>query len=177
MGRTTHSSSSSINSSSHPSLSSASSSFKPMTDISTNLSLGLSISTSSQHGNSSNSRNEEVNWPPIKPLLRSMLADQKRNYPHRSTFFVKVYMEGIVIGRKVDLYAHHNYDGLIRTLRRMFKTTTIRFPADIHHVQNDSDHLLTYEDKEGDWMMVGDVPWDLFLTSVKKLKISIAVKC
>lgn len=21
-------------------------------------------------------------------------------------------------------------------------------------------HILTYEDKEGDWMMVGDVPWE-----------------
>lgn len=21
-------------------------------------------------------------------------------------------------------------------------------------------HVLTYEDKEGDWMLVGDVPWE-----------------
>lgn len=21
-------------------------------------------------------------------------------------------------------------------------------------------HVLTYEDKEGDWLMVGDVPWE-----------------
>lgn len=21
-------------------------------------------------------------------------------------------------------------------------------------------HVLTYEDREGDWMMVGDVPWE-----------------
>ena len=24
---------------------------------------------------------------------------------------------------------------------------------------NDSEFVLTYEDKDGDWMMVGDVPW------------------
>lgn len=23
-----------------------------------------------------------------------------------------------------------------------------------------SDFILTYEDKEGDWMLVGDVPWE-----------------
>lgn len=25
---------------------------------------------------------------------------------------------------------------------------------------NQNYHVLTYEDKEGDWMMVGDVPWE-----------------
>jgi len=24
---------------------------------------------------------------------------------------------------------------------------------------NDSDYAITYEDKDGDWMLVGDVPW------------------
>ena len=23
-----------------------------------------------------------------------------------------------------------------------------------------ADHILTYEDQDGDWMMVGDVPWE-----------------
>lgn len=28
-------------------------------------------------------------------------------------------------------------------------------------MQNCDDfHVLTYEDEEGDWMMVGDVPWE-----------------
>jgi auxin-responsive protein IAA len=27
-------------------------------------------------------------------------------------------------------------------------------------VHSDKYHVLTYEDKEGDWMMVGDVPWE-----------------
>ncbi|KAL5717169.1 Iaa20p [Ranunculus cassubicifolius] len=58
----------------------------------------------------------------------------------------------------------------------MFKTT-IQLPGnDCVHSGKDR-HLLTYEDKEGDWMMVGDVPWDLFLTTVKKLKISRADNC
>lgn len=27
-----------------------------------------------------------------------------------------------------------------------------------------SEHVLTYEDKEGDWMLVGDVPWGYGVT-------------
>ncbi|KAF5176187.1 Auxin-responsive protein iaa20 [Thalictrum thalictroides] len=84
-------------------------------------------------------------------------------------------MEGIPIGRKIDLYTHRNYDGLIQMLCHMFKTT-IHTPG-AEHVHNDKSYLLTYEDKEGDWMMVGDVPWDFFLTTVKKLQISRADKC
>jgi auxin-responsive protein IAA len=26
--------------------------------------------------------------------------------------------------------------------------------------RNDGEFVLTYEDKDGDWMMVGDVPWE-----------------
>ncbi|KAM0002719.1 putative transcription factor interactor and regulator AUX-IAA family [Helianthus debilis subsp. tardiflorus] len=34
-----------------------------------------------------------------------------------------------------------------------------------------SEFVLTYEDKEGDWMLVGDVPWRMFLGTVKRLRI------
>lgn len=27
-------------------------------------------------------------------------------------------------------------------------------------VNSDNYYVLTYEDKDGDWMMVGDVPWE-----------------
>ena len=26
-------------------------------------------------------------------------------------------------------------------------------------VRNETDYVPTYEDKDGDWMLVGDVPW------------------
>ncbi|KAI3734592.1 hypothetical protein L6452_14063 [Arctium lappa] len=34
-----------------------------------------------------------------------------------------------------------------------------------------SEFVLTYEDKDGDYMLVGDVPWQMFLGSVKRLRI------
>ncbi|KAL6008918.1 Iaa20p [Asimina triloba] len=147
------SSSSSTDSNIHPSpLSSASSPSILKRDLSTDLRLGLSISTVHHHYNASNSRDERYDWPPIKPLLRSTLAE-RGNQCERPTFFVKVYMEGLPIGRKLDLFAHDGYDSLVRTLRRMFG-------PDFTQVPSDHSHVLTFEDKEGDWMMVGDVPWE-----------------
>lgn len=37
-----------------------------------------------------------------------------------TSLFVKVYMEGIPIGRKLDLIAHYGYHDLIKTLHLMF---------------------------------------------------------
>ncbi|KAG1328313.1 auxin-responsive protein IAA4 [Cocos nucifera] len=155
-GRKDGSPSSSIDSSSHPALSTASSLSQPRRDLSTDLRLGLSLSTSSLQDGSSSARDD---WPPIKPLLRSTLTEKGHQIQRQSaTFFVKVYMEGIPIGRKLDLFALDGYDGLIKTLRRMFRASIMR--PDIAQMPTNKDHVLTYEDKEGDWMMVGDVPWE-----------------
>ncbi|XP_068661089.1 auxin-responsive protein IAA4-like [Aristolochia californica] len=175
MGRWPCTSSSSTDSSSHPCLSSATSLPRNGRDLSTDLRLGLSLSSVSQNGHSSISREQRSDWPPIKPFLRSRLAENGSHRHQHATFFVKVYMEGVAIGRKLDLLAHDNYAGLVRTLQLMF-STTIRFPG-VAQVSSTNCHVLTYEDREGDWMLVGDVPWDLFLTSVKRLKITRADKC
>lgn len=42
-----------------------------------------------------------------------------------ATFYVKVYMDGIPIGRKLDLLAHDGYLALINTLNCMFDTAII----------------------------------------------------
>ncbi|PRQ39764.1 putative transcription factor interactor and regulator AUX-IAA family [Rosa chinensis] len=82
-------------------------------------------------------------------------------------------MEGIPIGRKVNLFAHDGYDALITSLSLMFKIT-ILCPDQVYSEKN---YVLTYEDQEGDWMLVGDVPWEIFLTSVKKLMITRVDRC
>ncbi|XP_021752379.1 auxin-responsive protein IAA31-like [Chenopodium quinoa] len=159
-----------------PSYNSATTSFHDFgsKDLSTDLRLGLSISS---HGLSSSSRGQYSDWPPMKALLRSTLAAEKSNSrPRRETLFVKVSMEGIPIGRKLDLLAHHGYHSLITTLVQMFRTTILSSDV-ICHDSPENCHILTYEDKEGDWMMVGDVPWEMFLTTVKRLKIVAFEKC
>ncbi|KAG5554181.1 hypothetical protein RHGRI_011893 [Rhododendron griersonianum] len=95
--------------------------------------------------------------------------------------FVKVNMDGLAIGRKVDLNSHASYDTLAQALEEMFLQPNISVgPIRGEKEQatklsklldGSSDFLLTYEDKEGDWMLVGDVPWGMFLSTVKRLRI------
>lgn len=84
-------------------------------------------------------------------------------------------MEGIPIGRKLNLMAHYGYDGLVKTLGHMFRTNILC--PNSQPLNSGNFHVLTYEDQEGDWMMVGDVPWEMFLNSVKRLKITRADRC
>jgi len=54
---------------------------------------------------------------------------------YNSAFFVKVYMEGIPIGRKLNLLAHNGYHELVNTLEQMFDTTILcncHFPSYMH---------------------------------------------
>ncbi|KAF6988065.1 hypothetical protein CFC21_005650 [Triticum aestivum] len=78
--------------------------------------------------------------------------------------FVKVYMEGVPIGRKLDLLLLDGYDDLLAILGRMFKASIIH-PDTIgrdHRVvlgEKQARHVVTYQDQEGDWLMAGDLPW------------------
>ncbi|KAK9015742.1 hypothetical protein V6N11_006836 [Hibiscus sabdariffa] len=140
------------------SIGASSSSCSSQRDLSTDLRLGLSISTAPAY---------------VRGALRQAVAEEE-NECNSATFFVKVYMEGIPIGRKLDLLVHDNYYDLIRTLELMFNTNIIwaEPEAEVDGDRYKKYHVLTYEDKEGDWMMVGDVPWEMFLSAVRRLKIT-----
>ncbi|PHU21557.1 Auxin-responsive protein IAA12 [Capsicum chinense] len=90
--------------------------------------------------------------------------------------FVKVNMDGLPIGRKVDLNAHTCYESLAETLEDMFFKSTKSGEKEqatnsFKLLDGSSEFVLTYEDKEGDWMLVGDVPFGMFLNTVKRLRI------
>ncbi|XAR61046.1 hypothetical protein NMG60_11034626 [Bertholletia excelsa] len=101
----------------------------------------------------------------------------------KTSLFVKVNMDGDPIGRKVDLNAHSCYMTLMQTLENMFdRPTTKRSSIQEHGLRMEttgssklldgsSDFVLTYEDKDRDWMLVGDVPWGMFVGNVKRLRI------
>ncbi|KAI5680043.1 hypothetical protein M9H77_01270 [Catharanthus roseus] len=96
-------------------------------------------------------------------------------------------MDGIPIGRKVDLNVHNCYETLAQTLDDMFCSPSLNMngrtsykeeqggmveaAGSLRLLDGSSDFVLTYEDKEGDWMLVGDVPWEMFISSVKRLRI------
>ncbi|RAL38339.1 hypothetical protein DM860_002317 [Cuscuta australis] len=114
-------------------------------------------------------------------VVEEAIENSKKKMSHG---FVKVNMDGHPIGRKVDLIAHTSYKTLALTLEDMFfkstpKTTnsTCRRGKQQKMVPSklldkcSSEFVLTYEDKDGDWMLVGDVPWGMFLSTVKRLRI------
>ncbi|KAJ0263114.1 AUX/IAA domain-containing protein [Hirschfeldia incana] len=122
-----------------------------------------------------------VGWPPIRTYRMNSMVNQAKALgmedlnkirsdatKMRNSMFVKVTMDGIPIGRKIDLNAHRCYESLSNTLEDMFlkPKTGIKILPD-----GSSGLVLTYEDKEGDWMLVGDVPWGMFIGSVKRLRI------
>uniref|UniRef100_A0A0D3F9W1 Auxin-responsive protein n=1 Tax=Oryza barthii TaxID=65489 RepID=A0A0D3F9W1_9ORYZ len=79
----------------------------------------------------------------------------------RRSLFVKVYMEGVPIGRKLDLLPLDGYKGLVARLASMFRASITyhhchRQFAVVGMKTNKVHHVLTYEDQEGDWMMAGD---------------------
>nr|XP_043621757.1 auxin-responsive protein IAA11-like [Erigeron canadensis] len=119
-----------------------------------------------------------VGWPPIgrgqrMPILTNRIKSEhpvfSKNVSNGSHHHlsVKVNMDGAPIGRKIDLFAHNSYEMLAQTLEDMFheKLGSSRL------LDGTSEFVLTYEDKDGDCMLVGDVPWLMFLGSVKRLRI------
>lgn len=165
---------------------------------------------------SNGAASQVVGWPPIRSHRMHIMVNQAKsqateefnsmnkrknaveekvgnkninigNTKTRTSLFVKVNMDGTLIGRKVDLNAHGCYETLAQALENMFLRTTTTFnmarlSTPEHKIMIDakrhsqllggsSEFVLTYEDKDGDWMLVGDVPWGMFISSVKRLRI------
>ncbi|GAB4843057.1 hypothetical protein Ancab_013034 [Ancistrocladus abbreviatus] len=75
----------------------------------------------------------------------------------------KVQMQGVAIGRAVDLTVLNGYDELIIELEKMFDIKG--------QVQTQSRWAVVFTDDEGDMMLVGDDPWLEFCKMVKKISI------
>ncbi|CAI9260634.1 unnamed protein product [Lactuca saligna] len=121
-----------------------------------------------------------VGWPPIgkahqNPTLANRIKPEHNEFSSRPVnnniingyLSVKVNIDGILIGRKLDLNAHISYETVAQTLEDMFHGSL----GSSRLFNGTSEFLLTYEDKDGDCMLVGDVPWHMFLSSVKRLQI------
>nr|CAB3460398.1 unnamed protein product [Digitaria exilis] len=96
-----------------------------------------------------------VGWPPVSRNRRIALPRGK---------FVKVAVAGAPYQRKVDLEAYAGYDQLLAALQDKFTAHfTVRRGANeemqLVDVVSGAEYVPTYEDKDGDWMLVGDVPW------------------
>ncbi|KAG9142733.1 hypothetical protein Leryth_005490 [Lithospermum erythrorhizon] len=116
------------------------------------------------------SKAQVVGWPPIRSYHKNALQQKKAESDASSIMFVKVSMDGVPYLRKIDLKGYKSYQELLNALENMFKCGTFGEYSEREGYYG-SEFAPTYEDKDGDWMLVGDVPFDMFLNSCKRLRI------
>lgn len=135
-----------------------------------------------------------VGWPPVRNYRKNLMAQKSNNEETEKVVaptttggssaaaFVKVSMDGAPYLRKVDLKLYESYQQLSDALAKMFSSFTmgdygsqgmIDFmnESKLMDLLNSSEYVPSYEDKDGDWMLVGDVPWQMFVDSCKRLRI------
>ncbi|CAI0464134.1 unnamed protein product, partial [Linum tenue] len=108
-------------------------------------------------------RAQVVGWPPIRSFRKNSLATLYGK-AGASALYVKISMDGAPYLRKVDLRNYSAYKELSLALEKMFSCFTIGremlTESKLKDLLHGSEYVLTYEDKDGDWMLVGDVPWE-----------------
>ncbi|KAL9232102.1 hypothetical protein vseg_007246 [Gypsophila vaccaria] len=120
-------------------------------------------------------KSQVVGWPPIRSYRKNTMASapaKNSGKPDEKSasecLYVKVSMDGAPYLRKVDLQVYKNYTELSSALEKMFTCSINSQYASHGQAKGD---VLTYEDKDGDWMLVGDVPWKMFTENCRKLRI------
>ncbi|CAM8927494.1 hypothetical protein QQ045_023317 [Rhodiola kirilowii] len=132
-----------------------------------------SNSTASDAGNdgreaSPPSKAQVVGWPPIRSYRKNNLQ-VKKSERESGGMYVKVSMDGAPYLRKIDLKVYQTYAELLNALEEMFMFKIGKYSE--REGYNGSEYVPTYEDKDGDWMLIGDVPWEMFISTCKRLRI------
>ncbi|XP_052174715.1 auxin-responsive protein IAA1-like isoform X2 [Diospyros lotus] len=96
-----------------------------------------------------------IGWPPVRSFRKTAMKTSK---------YVKVAVDGAPYLRKLDLETYNSYQQLMSAVNDVFGVFTICNERKLLDSVNGSEYVATYEDKEGDWMLVGDVPWKLMKT-------------
>ncbi|KAL3528685.1 hypothetical protein ACH5RR_008007 [Cinchona calisaya] len=147
-----------------------------------------------------------VGWPPIRSFRKNLasnshlkstsgspnvevsnkIANEKAVENCQKVLFVKINMDGVPIGRKVDLKAYDSYEKLSSAVDELFRgLLAVQGDSSSGGIQNkgegekvisglldgSGEYTLVYEDNEGDRMLVGDVPWHMFVSTVKRLRV------
>ncbi|XP_077214730.1 indole-3-acetic acid inducible 9 [Tasmannia lanceolata] len=151
---------------------------------------GTNDTNHNNSGNAPAAKAQVVGWPPIRSYRKNTLVTNSKNNeevegkPGPGALFVKVRMDGAPYQRKVDLKTYSTYLDLSSSLEKMFSCFTIGqygshgvtgrdmlSESKLRDLLHGSEYVLTYEDKDADWMLVGDVPWEMFIESCKRLRI------
>ncbi|KAL9858733.1 putative auxin response factor 21 [Arabidopsis thaliana] len=95
-------------------------------------------------------------------ILRSPIEIQSKQLSSTRTC-TKVQMQGVTIGRAVDLSVLNGYDQLILELEKLFDLKG--------QLQARNQWEIAFTNNEEDKMLVGDDPWPEFCNMVKKIFI------
>ncbi|XP_057457902.1 auxin-responsive protein IAA27-like isoform X2 [Lotus japonicus] len=149
------------------------------------------VDGTNEHASAPAAKAQVVGWPPIRSFRKNTMAsnltknnDEAEGKPGFGCLYVKVSMDGAPYLRKVDLKTYKNYMEFSSALEKMFSCFTIGqcnspglpgkdglSESSLRDLLHGSEYVLTYEDKDGDWMLVGDVPWEMFTDSCRRLRI------
>ncbi|XP_007224495.2 auxin-responsive protein IAA32 [Prunus persica] len=122
-----------------------------------------------------------IDWPQANLNLKNSSIIHPRNNPEdcdeeaegvqskERWAYVKVNMDGIIIGRKVCILDHSSYSSLAFQLEDMFGRQSV---SGLRLFQTGSEFSLFYKDRDDNWRTVGDVPWREFVECVKRLRIA-----
>ncbi|RVX12444.1 Auxin-responsive protein IAA32 [Vitis vinifera] len=123
---------------------------------------------------------EPVDWPQLEAQSRNSNSGCPKVIPEdceeetegvqskERWAYVKVNMDGVVIGRKICVLDLAGYSSLALQLEDMFGRDSL---SGLRLFQRESEFALFYKDREENWRTVGDVPWKEFVDSIKRLRI------
>ncbi|KAG4136145.1 hypothetical protein ERO13_D08G261100v2 [Gossypium hirsutum] len=110
-------------------------------------------------------KEQVVGWPPVRSSRKKAINERFR--------YVKVAMDGAPFLRKVNLQCYSSYNQLLKDFDNLFDCSN-KEESKLMDVVKRMEYVPTYEDKDDDWMLVGDVPWKMFVESCKRIRL---MKC
>ncbi|KAF5764172.1 putative transcription factor interactor and regulator AUX-IAA family [Helianthus annuus] len=136
----------------------------------------------SEHPHVTDDYHDLVEWNQLHPYESS---DTSVGYPRKTTDnvvdernmfqrskhqgdFVKVNMDGVLIGRKICVLDHSSYLSLASQLEDMFGKQAL---CSLQLFESGSDFSLWYKNRDEKWRIAGDVPWKEFVDSVTRMRI------
>ncbi|XP_047164117.1 auxin response factor 1-like [Vigna umbellata] len=117
---------------------------------------------SDQHSEPSNANRSDI--PSVSCDAEKSCLSPQESQSKQIRSCTKVHMQGMAVGRAVDLTRFCGYEDLLMKLEEMFDIKA-ELCGSIKKWQ------VVYTDDEDDMMMVGDDPWDEFCSVVRKIFI------
>ncbi|KAG0518876.1 hypothetical protein BDA96_09G214700 [Sorghum bicolor] len=143
-----------------------------------------------------------VGWPPVRSFRRNLTnvssskqspdqqndeACDKAKQTCKRSPLIKINMDGIPIGRKINLSAYNNYQKLSSAVEDLFCGFLEAAQKDLACseigeqgaeekifsglLDGTGEYTLIFEDSEGGRTLVGDLPWNVFVSTAKRLRV------